>query len=80
MNLETRKIEFVQEFLRLQYEEIVSELEKLLQKRKTELIENSLKPMSMEQFNAEIDHAMDDSKNGRMIKAADLKAKVQKWD
>ena len=80
MNLETRKIEFVQEFLRLQNEEIVSVLEKLLRKRKTELIENSLKPMSMKQFNAEIDQAMDDSKNGRMIKATDLKAKVQKWD
>tara|TARA_R110002049_G_scaffold71900_1_gene184826 strand:- start:1729 stop:1971 length:243 start_codon:yes stop_codon:yes gene_type:complete len=80
MDLEARKISFVQEFLRLQNEEIVSGLEKLLRKRKTELIEKNLKPMSMEQYNAEIDQAMDDSKNGRMIKATDLKAKTQKWD
>jgi len=79
MDLEARKISFVQEFLRLQNEEIISGLEKLLRKRKAELIENNFKPMTMEQYNAEIDQAMEDSKNGRMIKATDLKAKIQKW-
>ncbi len=78
MDLEARKISFVQEFLRLQNEEIVSGLEKLLRKRKAELVEKTLKPMSMEQYNAEIDQAMEDSKNGRMTKAADLKVKYQK--
>lgn len=80
MDLETRKISFVQEFLRLQNEEIVSGLEKLLRKRKTELMEQNLKPMSMEQYNAEIDQAMSDSENGRMIKATDLKNKIKKWN
>ena len=79
MDLEARKISFVQEFLRLQNEEIVSGLEKLLREKKAELTEKSLKPMSVEQYNAEIDRAMEDSKNGRMIKASDLKAKIQKW-
>lgn len=80
MDLETRKIAFVQEFLRLQNEEIVSGLENLLRKRKAELLEENQKPMSLSQYNAEIDQAMEDSKNGRMIKAEDLKAKIQKWD
>lgn len=80
MDLETRKIAFVQEFLRLQNEEIVSGLENLLRKRKAELLEKNQKPMSLSQYNAEIDQAMEDSKNGRMIKAEDLKAKIQKWD
>lgn len=80
MDLEARKISFVQEFLRLQNEEIVSGLESLLRKKKAELIENNLKPMSLEQFNSEIDEAMEDSAQGRMIKATDLKAKIQKWD
>ena len=34
MNLEARKIQFVQEFLKLQSEEIVSRLEKILRKEK----------------------------------------------
>ena len=79
MDLEARKITFVQEFLRLQNEDIVIGLEKLLRKRKTELIEKNFKPMSMKQYNSEIDQAMEDSKNGRIIKATDLKAKIQKW-
>lgn len=80
MDLEARKISFVQEFLRLQNEEIVSGLEKLLRKRKIELIEQNFKPMSMEKYNKEIDQALEDSKNGRMIKATDLKAKIHKWN
>ena len=35
--------------------------------------------MSLEEFNAEINLSMDDSKNGRLIKATDLKEKVKKW-
>lgn len=80
MNLEERKISFVQEFLRLQNEDIVIRLEKILRQRKSELVDEELKPMSMEQYNAEIDQALEDSRNGRMTKATELKARIQKWD
>ena len=79
MNLEARKISFIQEFLRLQNEEIVIGLEKLLHKRKAELIDMEMKPMSIEQFNNDIDQSEDDFKNGRIISANDLKAKFKKW-
>lgn len=79
MNLEARKITFIQEFLRLENEEIIIGLENLLRKGKTALIESNYKPMSEEQLNSEIDLAMEDSENGRMIKTTDLKAKIQKW-
>jgi len=80
MDIEARKILFVQEFLRLQNEDVILGLEKLLRKKKAELVENNFKPMSMDEFNSEVDQAMDDSRNGRMIKASDLKAKIQKWN
>lgn len=80
MDLEAKKISFVQEFLRLQNEEIIIGLEKMLHKSKAELLEKEMKPMSMQQFNTEIDQALDDSKNERLTKASDLKSKVQKWD
>jgi len=79
MDLETRKITFVQEFLRLQNEEIVSGLEKLLRMKKKDLFEKKLTPMSVEQFNEEIDHAMEDSENGRVTSAKELKKKIRKW-
>lgn len=80
MDLKTRKISFVQEFLRLENEEIVSGLENLLRKRKAEMIEKDLKLMNLDQFNTEIDQAMEDSENGRMIEASELKRKIQEWD
>lgn len=46
---------------------------------KAELLEKDLKPMSLDQLHNEIDQAMEDSKNDRVIKASDLKAKIQKW-
>ena len=79
MDLQTRKIEFVQEFLKIQSEEIISQLEKILRKEnKSPDIEN-FKPMSIEEFNTRIDKSMSDSEHGRLIKASDLKAKMDKW-
>jgi len=68
----------VQEFLRLKNEEIISGLESMLKKRKSEIYENELKPMSLENFNKEIDQALEDSENDRVIKASDLKSKFKK--
>ena len=79
MNLEARKISLVQEFLRIDNEKIIIALENLLHKRKSELFEENLKPMSEKQFNDEIDLAIEDEKNNRLTSAQDLKNKVQKW-
>lgn len=79
MNLEARKITFVQEFLKLQNEEMISSLENLLQKQKVELLESKLKPMSLEQFHAEIDQSLKDVENGHVIEAKTLKEKVRAW-
>lgn len=79
MDLEARKISFVQEFLRLENEDLIGLLEEVLRQRKAELLERDLKPMSEQQFNEDIDKALDDSRNNRIIKASDLKAKIQKW-
>jgi hypothetical protein len=80
MNLEARKISLVQEFLRIDNEKIISALENLLHKSKSENFDENLKPMSLDQFNNEIDKAIDDEINDRTISAKDLKNKIQKWD
>lgn len=77
MNLEARKLSFIQEFLRIQNEEIVIGLENLLKKRKLEQYEKDLKPLDLKKFNDEIDQALNDSENDRVIKATELK---EKWN
>lgn len=79
MNLEARKISLVQEFLRIDNEKIISALENFLHKNKSEIFEKNLNPMSLEQFNIEIDEALEDEKNNRLISAKDLKKQIQKW-
>ena len=79
MDLQTRKITFVQEFLRLQNEEIISGLEQLLREKKAEQIDKLLAPMSIDQFNLEIDQSLKDSVEGKLTSANDLKKKTQKW-
>ena len=79
MNLQTRKIAFVQEFLRLQNESVIGELEKILRNKKVEEIEKSMFPLSIEQFNKEIDQSLKDSKIDNVISAQNLKKKIQKW-
>ena len=50
MDLQTRKISFVQEFLNLQSEEIIIRFERLLKKEKKKISAKELKPMDLEEF------------------------------
>lgn len=47
IDLQSRKIEFVQAFLKLQSDEVIIQLEKLL-KKETKKIQSDLKPMKVE--------------------------------
>lgn len=78
MDLQSRKIEFVQEFLKLQSEEAISRLEKLLKMEK-KWDGNGLEPMTVKEFNDRIDKSMKDSKNGRLTEVNDLLAEIEKW-
>ena len=80
MNIEARKISLIQEFLKIDNEKIISALENLLKKSKKEIFEENLKPMSLDEFNNQIDKAIDDEMHHRLITAKDLKKKVQKWN
>ncbi len=79
--METRKIEFVKEFLKLQSEELISGLEKLLRQGKEQAGGDvEIMPMSHTEFNSRIDKALHDSENDKLIEAKDLIAEIEKWD
>lgn len=79
MNIEARKLSLIQEFLRVDNEQIINALENLLHKIKSEKFEENLKPMSLQQFNDDIDQAVEDEKNNRLLSNYDLQQKIQKW-
>ena len=75
MDLQTRKLHLIQEFLKVQSEEVISKLEKIL----TKSDDSEFRPMSMNQFNAEIDESMEDFKAGRYSTSEELIEEVKGW-
>jgi hypothetical protein len=79
MDLQTRKITFVQEFLKIQSEEVIIRLEKLLEKEKGKMNIEDFSPMTLDEFNKRIDISLVDSENGRLTENNDLIAEIQEW-
>ena len=79
MDIQTRKINFVQKFLRLRNIKLIEKLEKILLEDKAKDYEANLKPMSIDNFNKMIDKSIDDAKQGKVVNARELKESVKKW-
>lgn len=75
VDIQTRKIEFIQDFLKLQSEEVISQFEKLLKKSKKENINSKLKPFTEEELNERILKSEEDFKAGRFKTTAELLSK-----
>ncbi len=73
------KINFIQEFLRINSEELINKLDRFLHEEKKKYYETEMKPMSIDNFNAMIDQAEDDAANGRVIEAKNLRKDIEKW-
>ncbi|HMR18058.1 MAG TPA: hypothetical protein PKA53_02055 [Sphingobacterium sp.] len=72
MDIQTRKIEFVQSFLKLQSEEVISKLEKILKKNQVDEILEDLKPFSIEELNNRISQSEKDFENGDFKTTSEL--------
>ena len=79
MDIQTRKINFVQEFLRLRNIKLIEKLEKILLEEKAKDYEANLKPMSKDKFNKMIDESIEDVKKGKVVDTRELKESVKKW-
>ncbi len=80
MDIQTKKLHFVQEFLRLKDENLIDKLNNLLKAERKKKIEKELKPFSEKEFHELIDNAESDSKNGRLTSAQELKNEVDSWN
>jgi hypothetical protein len=77
MDLEARKIEFVQQFLKVQNEEVISRFEKLLHKENYDLDQKPLRSMTTEELNRRIDQSESDFKNNRFKSSTELLEKYK---
>ena len=79
MDLQTKKIQFIQEVLRLKNEEIIDKLEKILHQERKKIADKNLFPMSLEEFNSIIDQAENDSVNNRLYNAGEILKDIDTW-
>lgn len=79
MNIQSRKLEFIEQFLHINDEALIAKLESLLKKEKEASYNKKLKPMSMDEFNAIIDIAQKDAVEGRVVLHQDLKKRIKTW-
>ena len=79
MDIQARKIHFVQEFLRVADDELVTILERVLRIERKKKLEEELSPMSMKEFNEIIDKSEDDFKNERVTEARNLLNQIDTW-
>ena len=75
MNLETRKLSFIQEILRIQSEKTISRLERILRKEKNTSDERIFEPMTQNELDKRIDQSESDFRNNRFKSGSELLAK-----
>jgi len=77
MDLQTRKLNFIRDFLKLESEKAISHFEKLLQK---ETLNNpEVKPMTTKEFQKRINQSTKDSKSGKLTENNKLISEIDKW-
>lgn len=74
MDIQTRKLIFIQEFLKIQSEELISRLEKILIGN-----EDQFNSFSIEELNARIDQSLKDSENNKVTESDDLLSEIKQW-
>ena len=79
MNIQSRKLVFIEEFLRISDETLITKLESVIRQEKKISHERNLKPMSINEFHEMIDQAKQDSEAGKVISHEELKKKVKTW-
>jgi len=72
MDIQARKIHFVQEFLRITDEELVIKLEKLLHVERKKRLAMELGSLTIEELNKIVDQSEDDFNNSRATEARNL--------
>ena len=77
MDLQTRKLELIQEFLKIQSEDVISRLENILKKERNTSEQGVFAPMTQDELNKRIDTSESNFQNNRFKSSSELLAKYE---
>lgn len=78
MDIQSRKLAFIQAFLTLQSEEAIAQFERLMKKAKNIDEENQFNPFTVEEMNERISRSEDDFKNKKFKTTSELLSKYKR--
>ncbi len=79
MDIQARKLHFVQEFLRVADDELVTKLEKLLLVERKKKLNKELDLLTLKEFNEIVEKSEEDFENGRVTEARNLIDQIETW-
>jgi H2-forming N5,N10-methylenetetrahydromethanopterin dehydrogenase-like enzyme len=79
MNIQTRKLVLIEEFLRINDETTLTKLEIIIKQEKKKSMEVEMQPMSMNDFQEMIDQSEREIKKGLVVPHEALKKKIKTW-
>lgn len=78
MDIQSRKLAFIQSFLNLKSEEVIAQFEKLMKKAKNIDEENQFSPFTVEEMNERISRSEDDFKNKKFKTTSEILSKYER--
>lgn len=79
MDLQTRKLDFIQDFLKYANNSILDKFEVLLKQEREKELEQEIKPMTLKQYEHRINKALKDVEHNRVKSARALKNEIATW-
>lgn len=79
MDIQARKLNLIEEFLKISDENIIEKLEYFIKIEKQKQYDKDINPMSLDEFYDMIDQAKQDKANGRLVSHEDLKERITSW-
>lgn len=79
MDIQTKKLKLIEEFLSISDEEFLDNLDYLIQREKQKGNEEILKPLSLNELRDMVEESINDYKKGDVISHEDFKKEVSTW-
>ena len=79
MDLQSRKIQFIQEFLKYANTNILDQFEEMLKHEREKEFEKEIEPMTLKEYELRVEKAIEDVRNNRVKTARKLKQEISTW-
>lgn len=79
MDIQTKKLKLIEEFLSISDENLLDNLDLMIQREKLKGYEENLKPMSLKELHDMVEESINDYKNGDVISQEDFEKEISTW-